>query len=224
MHFDLRDGLSVCMVARSAVFLDIRSGRYFAIGEDALPAFARWWANEDLSTDDLAALRRLCETGLLIAGAAEGSRPRPAVHGLPPPSTHLERTGSRPRPAAVLSALAHRLLWSWRAKHWRFERLIAKISSPVAALDQALSPEAAEKLRSTVRAFDIVGVAIGSHDRCLGHSLALTAACRRQGLAASLVIAVQAAPFAAHSWVQHGGTVLNEKPDIAQLFTPILVA
>jgi hypothetical protein len=38
-----------------------------------------------------------------------------------------------------------------------------------------------------------------------------------------LVIAVSLRPFLAHSWVQQGDVLLNERVDVARTFTPILV-
>lgn len=222
MHFALREDLRVCMVGGTAVFLDIASGRYFSLGAARFPGFERWYSGATLSDDDMARLQRLCEGGILVAAAAEDAQPRSRIPDLPPAQTSVNLRGALPNPRLVAVALFLRVVWAWRVKRWPFARLIARISQYPARVDEDIPLEVAGKLNATVRAFQIIDLVLGSHDQCLARSLALTAACRRGGLPAELVIGVRTAPFAAHSWVQQGSRVLNEMPDRAQHFTPIL--
>lgn len=224
MRFELREDIRACMVGGTAVFLDIASGRYFSLGSVSSPAFERWYSGAKLSDEDIAALQRLREGGILVAATVEGVQPKSRAAGLPPPQTTVDLRGVLPGLRSIVIALVLRLVWAWRIKRWPFARLIASISRSPAGADEIIPLEVTEKINEAVRAFEIIDLVLGSHDQCLARSLALTAACRRGGLPAELVIGVQTAPFAAHSWVQHGARTLNEKPDRAQHFTPILVA
>ncbi len=58
--------------------------------------------------------------------------------------------------------------------------------------------------------------------RCLFDSLVLSVFLRKRGIPCTFAIGVSLKPFAAHSWVQIGATVLNDTAEHAQLFTPIL--
>lgn len=60
-------------------------------------------------------------------------------------------------------------------------------------------------------------------DRCLFDSMVMTRFLHSYGVAHSLVIGVTAEPLTAHSWLQHGGVVLNCDAEIACRFRPILV-
>lgn len=57
---------------------------------------------------------------------------------------------------------------------------------------------------------------------CLQRSLTLWWLLRRQGIACALRIGVRfvAGRFEAHAWVERLGLVLNDRPDIGQLFAP----
>lgn len=224
MRFGLREDIRVCIVGGAAVFLDIASGRYFSLSSASSPAFERWYSGAKLSDEDIAGLQRLREVGILVAATAAVTQPRSRIADLPLPQSAVDLRGGRPGPRSIVIALILRLVWSRRVKRWPFARLIARISQSAASADEVIPLKVTLKLDEMVRAFEIIDLVLGSHDQCLARSLALTDACRRSGLPAELVIGVQTAPFAAHSWVQQGTRALNEKPDRAQHFTPILVA
>lgn len=58
---------------------------------------------------------------------------------------------------------------------------------------------------------------------CLFESVALVQFLAHYGHAANWVFGVQVGPFAAHCWVQSGGTALNDTVDHLRSFTPIMV-
>lgn len=60
-------------------------------------------------------------------------------------------------------------------------------------------------------------------DACLFDSLALLEFLARYEIYPTWVFGVVAAPFAAHSWLQHGGVVLNDYPENVLKYSPILV-
>jgi hypothetical protein len=60
-------------------------------------------------------------------------------------------------------------------------------------------------------------------DACLRNSLTLVEYLARYRLYPQWIFGVHVTPFAAHSWVQQGSTVLNDTVEVARAFTPILV-
>lgn len=88
-------------------------------------------------------------------------------------------------------------------------------ASDAGALDAMWSSTAAyEKLRPFVYT---------SQDKCLHDSLALVGFLASEGAFPRWVIGVKTRPFGAHSWVQSGGTVLNDQHENVRRFRPILV-
>jgi hypothetical protein len=59
--------------------------------------------------------------------------------------------------------------------------------------------------------------------RCLLDSLVLLEFMAHYGQTPLWVVGVQITPFASHSWLQHGRTVLNGTPAYVRAYTPILV-
>lgn len=60
-------------------------------------------------------------------------------------------------------------------------------------------------------------------DRCLPQSLAVAHRLAGAGARAELVLGVKLRPFKAHAWVQWRDALVNERLEVARLFTPILV-
>jgi hypothetical protein len=54
---------------------------------------------------------------------------------------------------------------------------------------------------------------------CLQRSAATTILLRRHGREAEMVIGIQTFPFKSHAWVEIGGTVVNDKPYVPQMYT-----
>ena len=56
---------------------------------------------------------------------------------------------------------------------------------------------------------------------CLQRSAVLTCMLRRYGFPAEMVIGTQRLPFKAHAWVELNGRVVNDKPDMPELYAEI---
>jgi hypothetical protein len=56
---------------------------------------------------------------------------------------------------------------------------------------------------------------------CLEQSLSLYLLLRRMGIQADLRFGVQAYPFAAHAWVEHGGEAVNESAELIRHFAAL---
>lgn len=224
MQFLLRDSLRFCIVGGSVILLDLAAGRYIGLSQLHGPAFERWAAGSPLSESDLDILGALVGQGLLVAGDAGSVPALSSVASVAEPETLIATRGLRPGLRSILAAICARVLWRWRVRVWPLQRLVGRIERMSLAVDSGTGAASASSMAKTVRCFEIADLVLGSHDLCLVRSLALAAACRKRGLPAALVIAVRPAPFVAHCWVQHRGVLLNEHPDRARLYTPILVA
>lgn len=85
------------------------------------------------------------------------------------------------------------------------------------------SPEGlrSDRIRPVLKAF---GIALRNHYRsmnCLRRSLALVWMLRRRGVAARMVIGVRRdnGEMAAHAWVEAGGRVVGDRPDVGEMYT-----
>jgi len=62
-----------------------------------------------------------------------------------------------------------------------------------------------------------------ARDRCLYDSLALLGFLAKERHFPRWVVGVKTSPFGAHSWLQSGGTVVNDHHEYVRRFRPILV-
>jgi len=224
MYFGLRPGLSFCISVDRVILLDLAIGRYFSLPPHFHESFSRWASGAQPADDDLDHLQKLINEGIFVTLP---QRPDPELTisaKVTPPTTQIDVGHAHPPLTSVIAAIWSRLLWLRRAKRWSFARMIEQLGALADHVDKGSSELHNAKLAQIARSFEYADLIVGSHDRCLSRSLALAVTCRRQGLPTMLVIGVQADPFAAHCWVQKGSTILNEKPDRARMFLPIMVA
>ncbi|KGB52295.1 hypothetical protein FG91_03572 [Sphingopyxis sp. LC81] len=224
MGFALRDGLSFCAAGDRVVFLDLADNRYFALRTPQAEAFRRW-ALGNLPTDGDPSQLLWLERNNILTRQPQNSRP--ASQSMPDvqvPRSKIDVSKLRPMIAPIVHAIVARFIWSRRVKRWPLSRLLDVLGPSATSATLNDSPRNEAALKQMVRAFRISDLVLGSHDQCLVRSLALVATCRKRGLHCKLVIGVQPNPFAAHCWAQNESSVLNETPDRALMFTPILVA
>lgn len=80
-----------------------------------------------------------------------------------------------------------------------------------------------ERARELTRTFlHLRPLAYAARNRCLLDSLALAEFLARHGIRATCVFGVRANPFEAHCWLQIGSHVVNETPEMARRYVPIL--
>ena len=215
MSHRLRSGLSWCICAGQAVFLDLPRNRYFCLPEIPNGLFRRWAAGETLAPRELTSLLAcgVVETGR-EAGAAATCHPAPMRdHGL-----EGARSGST---ADVMAAIVGQL----RAQCWLKLRPMARIAACRAGgrarpTDQ-MQDEARQ--RRVAGAFAASAMLLRAADQCLPRAIAARRLCQRHGQEAALVFGVRLNPFAAHSWVQCGDAVIVGDLENVRLYTPILV-
>jgi Transglutaminase-like superfamily len=71
------------------------------------------------------------------------------------------------------------------------------------------------------RAMDLACVLYPKRVLCLQRSAATTVLLRRHGIAAEMVIGARVLPFRSHSWVEVDRVVVNDKPYMGEIYSPI---
>lgn len=219
MSYALRPGLSFCAVEDRLLFLDLPADRYFCLSRDADHAFARLYRAQILSAADQSCLARMAESGLLVEG---GQAARIAPCRAPAVATRSLIHGSAVSPGTAdrTAALVH-LSRAWLdLKIVGFARALARLSRRKEKTHPCPQPE---RIARVAAAFEGWKTVVSAHDRCLPHSLAVAHRLIDVGAPSELVLAVKLEPFRAHAWVQSGETLVNERTEVARLFTPILV-
>lgn len=218
MPLRIRDHLHWCDCSGRAIFLDVEADRYFCLPSAPNDAFLRLAAG-DTRDSDLKALQALVSRGLLVE---DGARTAFAAAQIEPPAGDL-LSDAAPRPGLlrILAALAAER----RAARLLQTRPFAQVIERAAAGSKRVNLKCEESptLHAIVAAFNAVSYLTRDHNRCLVRALAVRATCNAAGIRPKLVFGVTAHPFAAHCWVQHGGTVLVGGLEQARLHTPILV-
>ncbi|MFN3808263.1 lasso peptide biosynthesis B2 protein [Asticcacaulis sp.] len=211
MSYTTPSFLHHCVVGERLVCLDLRSDRYFSLGEPLQTGFLAALRGEPIDADDLLRLRGFG----LLAEATPGSQSRT----FPPSAAEsvIEGATSGRAHLAQLPEVAALVLAS----------LLGVKVTPLAVL-LARAARAAPIRTSRVSAMQLVADFLETRRLvpfprvCLHDSLAMKAYLRRRGVASSLVFGVALNPFSAHCWLQIGSTVLNDTLDRAVRHTPIL--
>lgn len=226
----------VSLSGEFAVILDLRSDRYW-LAEPAdtaeLAACVEGWP-----TPTSAALRAkvpaeglpapdkvLCDRGLLTEDEASGKSACPPV--LPTQT------------ASLLDRLEESLpsvnLWRWfwflsaaiRAAFYlrvqTFERVTMSVE---AARHSGGDTDTADSSRAAalVAAYSLMRTLVfTANDSCVFDCLTLLLFLRHYHIHPRWVFGVQAAPFAAHCWLQQEALVFNDIPDHVRRFSPIMV-
>jgi len=207
MGFELRDGVSFCVIDDTAIFLDMAADRYFTLSRDANLRFLALVSGETLAVapDRFAFLQTSNRDGvpapLMVAPPVRSL----LDEGLPTPSVvQVVRAVAEQSTAAVM-------LRRRRLRHNLVDRF-ATGRVPV------WNEHDAKRIASS---FEAAGRLIGITDRCLRFSFAMWRRMRRAGLPATLVFGVTNRPFSAHCWVQSSGTVCSDRLEHVRWFTPI---
>ncbi|ESQ79308.1 lasso peptide biosynthesis B2 protein [Asticcacaulis sp. YBE204] len=214
MHLTLPPHISACRIAGRSLILDLRTNRYLALPPDLDTSFQAVFDGLTPSERDA---ERLCLLGLTVRRKTETP---PRLTTYPAPRADLDLAGVTPTLSSVLDAIASQVRATHALKRRGLEAAILRLHQ----VKRARNPKGGHRVLCEFAASaQLSGRFIDRHNRCLENSLAFTTRCRRQGLAADLILGVKMGPFAAHAWVQSGETVLNDRLDQVRHFTPILV-
>jgi hypothetical protein len=156
--------------------------------------------------------------GVAISGSADGPPAPPPVD--PARSSLLDTPIGRVGPRDKYAALQGLALSAVLLRCWPIGRTFHAFAKRKAALVvQDRLPSVAVALAD---AFRWSGQYSGTYEHCLWRSLGLARGLAARGTAVDLVLGVRTGPFHAHSWVEHGGMLLNEHLEAARAYTPIL--
>lgn len=231
--YRLADHVHACHLDEQVVLLDTRRNKYLGIGGVQLAALSRCIAgwpidvsDQALATKDAsldAFVKPLLDQQMLTAE----STPRQPTLTLEDPLESFDNWS----PERAPSSWRDLPVMAWCATVtavWLKRRCLAEIATSVRRLRPRETSVAAETdpehLRAAVAAYlRLRPLLFTAHDRCLHDSLTLVRFLATKRLFPRWVIGVRTRPFAAHSWVQSGPTVLNDVHEHARDYTPILV-
>ena len=241
----------VCLQGEHVVFLDVRKDRYFALeaartaglGEIVagwpvpspdVAVYVRHTADDDAtqvsSVVDRGALSAvvalLLDKEILTPAAAGGKSAAPVATDPILGDLEAEAPDDRPKMGFLMplrfasAAIRAALILKYRS----FDSAVARVRARIDARPSSSGAVDAEGLHRLVGVFSILRpFFFTSKDACLFDALALSEFLAGYGIHPHWVFGVQARPFAAHCWLQLGGTVLNDTVDHVKRYTPIMV-
>lgn len=232
-RFSLAAHAYVCVDGEYVVFLDLKADRYWALEASQTSGLGEWidgWpvtgavgAGKVSPEQTSAVLEVLRGRGLLAEGTLPGKNATPVV-ATPPTSELRSEMAAVPRggmsgvfTASVCAKLSLRLQPLHRVVGRCMRRKALQARSA-----QALDVERARSLTETF--FRCRVFLFSSQDECLHDSLSLLEFLAAHDIHADWVFGVQARPFAAHCWVQHGSIVFNDTLEHVRGYTPIMIA
>lgn len=226
-----------CEVDGGAIFLDLRTNSYVGAPTAALSSlrhFVHGWpaygSLDELSVGSAGEERMLDELvarGLLTRVESEGRVPA-ATAAPPTGSLGMRRRAPDARDSGI--RLAAQFVRAWLATSVRLRRgqlrfMVNQVTRVNAALTLNSIPADTDRCVELALAYRRFRPWVyRSREKCLLDSLVLTRFLHAYGISATLVLGVAPKPFAAHAWVQLGSTVLNDKAEYVQMYTPILAA
>lgn len=220
MYYRLRSGLHLCLLDGRALFLDIESGRYFAAAGQSAATLARLAAAGGSDENERLDVGKLLACALIVpAGKGDVFAPTATVDPLQAAfSAAGDAVGWRGTARSAVRQLAARRMTA----RMTFAQILREILRR-RRRENRRDNRSGHSLEALAAFHERAGLFLGHADRCLPRSLALLLDAYANGHRPQFVIGVRSHPFAAHCWVQSGGTVLNDNIDHARLFTPILV-
>lgn len=216
MGYALRSGLSFCIVDGHVIFLDLPADRYFQLTREAEDAFVHLYTSPAENPSDLAKV----QLSRVLVSAPDINRLLGPVVPVPT-GRSIAMDWEKPAPALALRALV---------AQFAMERIL-KRRGLAGAVDHLRRQK--DRLRAGARTgstferwiegFEQAKLLRSPVNRCLSRSMAMASCLFRAGFAVQLVMGVRLRPFAAHCWVQDGGSLLNDTPEEVATFTPVFV-
>jgi hypothetical protein len=226
-HYFLPHHVHACFAANRTIFLDMRRGSYFGLDPEQTELLRH--ALDDSSAVDTAAspiAAELIGMGLLTTSRAASKTFLPPAASAPETAL-LPLIDERPKitTARLLRFLATCSTVALRLKLRPLERSLAHLTQRKSRGTRHFIADGAalDKARDLTRTFFYMRpLAYAARNRCLLDSLTLAEFLAGYGIRATCVFGVRANPFEAHCWLQIGSHVVNETPEMAQRYAPIL--
>lgn len=224
-HYFLPQHVHACFAANRTIFLDMKRGRYFGLDPEKTQLLHH--ALDDSNAVAAPAIAvELISMGLLTTSrnASKTFLPPPASA---PETSLLPLSEDRPRVSAarMVRFFATCSAVSLRLKLRPLERSLVHLAQRKSRCTARFVADDAtlDRARDLTRAFlHLRPFAYAARDKCLLDSLTLAEFLASYGIRTTCIFGVRANPFEAHCWLQIGSHVVNETPQMAQRYAPIL--
>lgn len=232
-----------CETPAGAIFLDLKRNRYLGVGLPSLPQLAaclpawppRIAASAGHATqfapeipDETPDETRDPIASVLAAGLLLDHEPTTASFGCGTTQVSV-RLSSLADPFGLQAPLRFSHVCRFlRAYAWANDavhhRTLYSVACEIRQRQQSLASDPAEaRVAMLVQRFRrLRPFAFTARDQCLFHALALLHFLNAHGVGATWMIGVRTQPWAAHSWVQWGSSLLDSTPEQVCDYTPIL--
>lgn len=226
-HYFLPHHVHACFAADRTIFLDMKRGSYFGLDPEKTELLRHALADSAAAEEAAPPIAaELIGMGLLTTSRSASKTFLPPATSRPETSL-LPLIDDRPRISAarVVRFLATCSTVALRLKLRPLEHSLAHLAlRKSTSTARFIADEAAlDKARDLTRTFFYLRpLAYAARNRCLLDSLTLAEFLAGYGIRATCIFAVRANPFEAHCWVQIGGHVVNETPEMARRYAPIL--
>ncbi|MFG6490041.1 lasso peptide biosynthesis B2 protein [Roseateles sp. BYS78W] len=234
--YRLADHVRACRIDGQVILLDLRRNKYQGVGGTGAASVSDVvidWPGGDIqsprqsSSDHAASVKALVSMLSSNAMLTRADRAPPVRQQLSEPLESWHPSDTAALPSRNWRDVLRLGLSAATTAYWLRRHSLAQIASNVMRLRGrahgsvvsgvgALEREVSAYMR--VRPFVLT-----ARDQCLHDSLTLIRFLAARALFPSWVIGVRTRPFAAHSWVQSGNTVLNDLHENVRAFHPILV-
>jgi hypothetical protein len=225
-HYFLPHHVHACFAANRTIFLDMKRGTYFGLDPEKTELLRHALDNPSGSEDAASPIAtELIGLGLLTTSRSASKTFLPPAASAP--ETSLLTLDERPRisTACVVRFFATCIAVTLRLKFRPLDRSLTHLArrksgsaTPFTTDDAAL-----DQARNLARTFFYLRpFAYAARNRCLLDSLTLAEFLASYGIRATCVFGVRANPFEAHCWLQIGSHVVNETPEMAKRYAPIL--
>lgn len=226
-HYFLPQHVHACFAANRTIFLDMKRGTYFGLDPEKTELLHH--ALDDPPAAEQAAppiAAELIGLGLLTTSRSASKIFLPPATSAPETSL-LPLIDDQPRVSAARVARFFATCSSvaLRLKLRPLERSLTHLAQRKSRCANRFMADNAtlDRARDLTRTFlHLRPFAYAARDRCLLDSLTLAEFLASYGIRATCIFGVRANPFEAHCWLQIGSHVVNETPEMAQRYAPIL--
>jgi hypothetical protein len=226
-NYFLADHAYFCTTTHGAVFLDLRSDKYFGLSVDLVESLCSFVTEHRAASNEVKVLLdSLLEKQILTREASNGKPLVPVAAN--PAQRVLFDIDDETRPQIhvdhVVRLLRAFVKVSLMLRFSTLERAVESVRQRKHATRGHLQRFDPDKTRELIRIYRYLSPLLYSaRDRCLFDSYVVTEFLAYYGVLSSWMFGVATAPFMAHCWVQHEEFLLNDNPMRVSCYTPIMV-
>ncbi len=224
-----------CAIEDGVVFLDVKRHKYVGINRNHSDLLYRIVEGGLSISNTLPAIYDVAaELALTKVLATEGLVTRDAMLGKPLTPLSIAIVGSADSPRHPIAGLHFRFIHFFmlmlsfitvkcQLRIVSFDRIVRRAQSRRPERTSTIAMLGGKEMQLVKLFRRLRSIFYTAHNNCILDSLVLRDFLRRNGISSTWVIGVESRPFAAHSWIQYRGIVLNDSLEHVQRYTPILV-